>query len=141
MIWNRLEKYRDLGLLILRLGIGIDFIWLHGWGKLMGGPDKWVNYGDVMAQLGLDFFPAFWGFMAAFSETFVALFFAIGLFFRPSSAILAFTMLVAVFAHISGGDPWTAASHALKMVFVFGAFIAIGPGRYSLDKKLFKSRS
>ena len=35
----------DFGLLILRVGIGVMFI-IHGWGKLIGGTDKWEAIGS-----------------------------------------------------------------------------------------------
>ena len=56
-----------LGLLILRIGIGIMFM-LHGAPKLLGGPEQWEKQGRVMQNLGIDFLPAFWGFMAGFSD-------------------------------------------------------------------------
>ena len=60
----------DIALLILRVGIGIMFI-LHGYPKMMGGMEKWILLGSYgMSSLGIDYFPAFWGFMSAFSEFF-----------------------------------------------------------------------
>ncbi len=40
MILRSLTRYRDAGLLILRIGIGIMFLY-HGAPKLIGGPEKW----------------------------------------------------------------------------------------------------
>ncbi len=40
MILRSLDKYRDVGLLILRVGIGIMFMG-HGLPKLIAGPEKW----------------------------------------------------------------------------------------------------
>ena len=37
MIINRRYRYHDLGLLVLRVGLGVMFM-LHGYPKLMGGP-------------------------------------------------------------------------------------------------------
>jgi putative oxidoreductase len=133
-MWNKLSKFKNPALLILRLGIGLDYILLHGWGKLMGGPERWERIGMAMANLGIDLFPMFWGFMAASAETFVAACFALGIYFRPSSAILCFTMLVAVITHLAGGDGWGSASHALKMAILFGSFVFIGPGKYKMYK-------
>lgn len=39
MILRSLDKYRDVGLLILRVGIGLMFM-IHGFPKLFGGPEK-----------------------------------------------------------------------------------------------------
>ena len=48
------EKQRDLGLLVLRAGIGAMFVG-HGLPKLLGGPQRWTTVGEAMAYLGLDF--------------------------------------------------------------------------------------
>ncbi len=134
-------QYRDVGLLILRLGVGLDFFFVHGLPKLLGGPERWERVGASMQYLGLDFAHTFWGFMAAFAETFGGLCFALGLFFRPMTFLLAFTMLVATIRHLATGDGWGGASHALKMFFVFTGFLFIDPGKYSLDAVLFRRSS
>jgi len=72
-----------LGLMIIRLGLGIAFM-IHGAPILMGGPEKWQVLGGAMGYLGINFLPTFWGFMAAFSEFFGALFLILGLFFKPA---------------------------------------------------------
>jgi putative oxidoreductase len=132
-MWDHLDKYKDLGLLVFRIGIGLSYFFIHGWSKLIGGPERWERLGGAMANLGIDFFPVFWGFMAACSESVVALLFALGYLFRPSSALLAITMLVATVAHLAGGDGWSGASHSFKMFIVFSSFIVIGAGKYKLD--------
>lgn len=131
MFWKALEKYRDVGLLILRLGFGLGFVYFHGWGKLMGGPERWAQNGAAMSSLGIGFGHTFFGFMAAFSESIGGLLFAAGLFFRPVSALLCFTMLVATANHIvtDRGSP----AHSLKNAMLFLGAIFIGPGKYSLD--------
>lgn len=30
MFWNTMEKYRDAGLLVVRLGFGLGFLFYHG---------------------------------------------------------------------------------------------------------------
>ena len=57
----------QVGLLILRIGIGIS-IFFHGLPKIMGGPETWTAIGGTMSNLGINFAPTFWGFMAAFAE-------------------------------------------------------------------------
>ncbi len=93
----------DIALLILRVGIGIMFI-LHGYPKMMGGMEKWISLGSYgMGSIGIDFFPAFWGFMAAFSEFFGGLMILFGIYIRYFSILLFITMLVAINTHLSGG--------------------------------------
>ena len=41
---RNLSRHRDLGLLILRVGIGAMFMF-HGWPKISGGPAFWAQVG------------------------------------------------------------------------------------------------
>lgn len=134
MIWNSLEKYRDVGLLIVRLGFGLGFLFYHGWGKLVGGPERWAQVGGALGNLGIGFGHTFFGFMAAFSEAVGGLLVAVGLFFRPASALLAVTMFVATANHYATGRG--SPSHAAKNTLLFLGLILIGPGKYSLDQWL-----
>lgn len=129
-----LSKYRDVGLLVLRIGIGTMFLY-HGAPKIFGGPEKWGKVGMAMASVGLHFFPVFWGFMAAFSEFFGGICIILGLFFRPACILLAITMTIAASMHLNRGDGLAVASHAIEDGIVFLSLILIGPGKYSFDKK------
>lgn len=135
MILRFLNKYRDAGLLILRIGIGCMFIF-HGAPKLFGGPDKWGMLGTVMPSLGFQFMPVFWGFMASVSEFFGGICVILGLFFRPACILLTITMAVATSMHLGRGDGLRGASHALENGIVFLSLILIGPGKYSVDERL-----
>ena len=130
------NKLLQAGWLILRVGIGIS-IFLHGYPKIMGGLETWTMVGSTMSNFGIDFAPAFWGFLAAFVESVGGLLFALGLFFRPASLLLTGNMLVALATHMVAGDNFMVYGHALDLLIVFAASILIGAGRYSLDAKLF----
>ena len=126
----------NTGLLVVRLVVGLSFVFLHGGPKLLGGPETWTQLGGAMGGLGIAFAPAFWGFMAAFAEGVGGLCVVLGLFFRPASALLLVTMIVAALAHlIVFGDSFAEASHAIELAGLFGAFLLTGPGRYALDRK------
>ena len=130
---------KDIGLLILRLGFGLSMMIFHGFGKLKGGPEKWEKLGANMSNLGIDFLPAFWGFMAAFSEFFCSFFIIIGLLFKPATALLIMTMLVAVVMHMSlpegtPGAGLSGASHAIEYLVVYVALLFTGPGKYKIYK-------
>jgi putative oxidoreductase len=129
---------RDIGLLIIRVGVGIMFM-THGGPKLFGGPEYWENIGNTgMGNLGIHFFPVFWGFMAGFTEFFGGLCIALGLFTVPFSILLVINLIVATNSHFAQGEGLAAASHAIEAAFLFLGFIFMGPGKYSLDHKLFK---
>ncbi len=129
------EKLIHTALLVIRAGFGIMFI-LHGWPKITGGVETWTWLGGSMANIGLDFAPAFWGFMASIAEFGGGIFLLIGLFTRPVAAAMLFTMLIATIMHISVGDPLNTVLHPLKGLVVFAGFLLSGAGKYSLDYKL-----
>ena len=133
---SRLDTLRDLGLLLIRVGVGLSFM-LHGWPKLVGGPQRWERTGRAMAELGVDFAPQFWGFMAGFAEFGGGLALALGLATRPALLMLAFTMIVAATKHIGAGDGFGGWSHAVEAGITFVGLLLVGPGRFSLDHRLF----
>ncbi len=137
-IFRNRYKLHNFGLLLLRLGIGLMFIF-HGWPKLAAGPERWSALGQNMQLLGLDFAPMFWGFMAGFAETAGGVLLALGLFFRPTCMFLLFTMVVATSRHVVAGDGFGGYSHALEAAILFFALTFIGPGKHSLDEKFFPS--
>ena len=134
MIWSKLERHYDLGLLIARLGFGLGFFWFHGWPKLSGGPERWAGVGGAMSSLGIDFGHQWWGLLAALAESLGGLLIAAGLFFRPAALALCVTMLVAAINHIVTGRGSPA--HAFKNTFLFAGLFLVGPGRFSLDHVL-----
>lgn len=133
-IFDSLGKYRNIGLLILRLGLGVMMM-VHGFPKLAGGPSGWENLGGSMKVVGISFLPMLWGFMAALAEGVGGLFLILGLFFRPANMLLLCTMIIAALVHFGKGDGLDGAGHAIELGFVFLGLIFIGPGKYSIDKK------
>lgn len=127
----------DIGLLVLRVGIGIIFI-LHGFPKLMGGVETWTQIGSTMSIIGINFAPTLWGFMAAFAESIGGFLIILGLMHRPIALMLVFTMIIALLMHVTGGDPFGIFSNALKALVVFVALFITGPGKYSVDYRYFR---
>jgi putative oxidoreductase len=140
MIKNFLSKYSDAGILFIRIGIGFSFIFVHGWGKISGGPAMWEKIGSAMGNYGLSFAPTFWGFMASASEFGGGILILLGLFTRPASAFMAFTMLTAFMMHTSKLDPWNKAIYPMEMFAVFMGLLFIGAGKYSIDALISKKK-
>lgn len=128
-----LNNYRDLGLLLLRLGAGGVIALVHGYAKLVGGPSKWEAVGGAMSQFGINFLPVFWGFMAMASEFFGGLLLMIGLLHRWAAIFLTITMAVAAVTKISA-EGLPAGAYPLVMLFVFASMIFLGPGKFSVDR-------
>lgn len=131
--------YRNIGLLILRVGLGFMFI-LHGYPKVFGGPEKWEEVGQAMQHLGIDSAPMFFGFMAGMAEFFGGIFLMFGLFFTPTLLLLIAVMIVAVNSHIGNDDGFVLISHGIEMGIVFLSLLFLGPGKYSMDSRLKKRR-
>jgi putative oxidoreductase len=129
------ERNVNLGLLLLRIGIGSMFIF-HGWPKLQGGPAGWERLGHSMEYVGISFLHIFWGFMAMVAEVFGGLCLIAGIGVRVASALMLFTMLIAATANLTMGYGLEGiveiieVSSALLMLFIAGG------GRFTLNKIL-----
>ena len=134
MLLKFLAKYRDAGLLFLRIGLGIAFV-IHGLPKLTGGPKVWKVIGSAMGQVGIDQWPEMWGFLASVTEGIGGVLLVLGAFYRPTCLLLTFTMFVATL-HLSGGkgSDFKAYAHPLELAVVFFGLAFIGPGKFSVDK-------
>jgi putative oxidoreductase len=135
MLLNQWDRFRDQGLLILRVGLGIMFIY-HGWPKIIGGPHFWHMLGMSTGHLGIHFAPTFWGFLAALAEFGGGILLLAGFLTRLACAFLFIDMFVATSMHLGNGQGLAIASHAIECGIVFLSLILIGPGRFSIDAML-----
>jgi putative oxidoreductase len=132
MVLKALAKNRDLGLLVLRLGLGLTFIFIHGAPKLFGGPAKWITYGYAAANLGLNFWPEFWGFLCAATEFFGGILLVLGYKVRIACLFLIPNMIVAIFymTKVNAAN----VSYPFEIMVVFIALFFLGSGKYGLEK-------
>ena len=133
-LFSNLGNYKNTGLLIIRVGLGIMFIY-HGYPKLIGGVKSWEHLGESMKYVGIHFLPVVWGLLAALTELMGGFLLIIGLAFRPICILLFINMAVAALMHVRTGGGLGEAAHAIEDAVVFAGLIFIGPGRYSVDKK------
>jgi len=120
----------SLGLLALRVGFGGLMMAQHGWGKLSSFAEKKGSFPDplgVGSELSLA--------LACVGEFAAPILLILGLGTRLASVPAAFTMAVAAFV-VHGADPLAKKEMALIYMVAFIAIGLIGPGRYSLDRKL-----
>jgi putative oxidoreductase len=132
------DTYRDLGLLVARVGFGLSFFWFHGLPKLMAGPEGWERTGRAVSNVGITFGHEWWGLLAALSETAGGLLFAAGLFFRPACLALLGVMVFATIDQYTRAMPQP--EHALKNAFIFAGMFLAGPGAYRLGALFSRKR-
>lgn len=125
----------DVGKLVLRAGLGAMFIIVHGWPKLMGGPERWTRVGTAMSSVGIDVAPIVWGLAAALTETFGGLLLIAGFYTRAASLFLTLVMVVAAARNISA-DGLFGAAHPIEVGVALIGLMFIGAGKYSLDGNL-----
>lgn len=126
--------FAHLALLLLRVVVGSAFA-MHGWKKIQ----------DPFGWMGPDgFAPGFFQALAALSEFGGGLAWVIGLLTPLAGLGIACTMAVAFWHHaVTRGDPFVSMtggpSFELAAVFfcIAVVLIAMGPGRFSLDRLLF----
>ncbi|MDR3590918.1 MAG: DoxX family protein [Negativicutes bacterium] len=135
MLFTGLDRYRDEGLLLLRVGIGLMFLY-HGAPKIFGGIETWTKLGAATKFIGIDFAPTFFGLMAALAEFGGGLLLILGLLLRPACVFLVINLTVAAALKFGTGAGLAGASQAIELGIVFLSLILIGPGKYSLDAKL-----
>jgi putative oxidoreductase len=137
---NFLNRNRDIGVLLIRIGIGLAFVFVYGEAKMFAGLELWTKLGGAMSNIGITFAPAFWGFLSASAEFLGGIFFTIGLFTRPVAFFMAFNMFVAAMMHVSMHDQWSKVITPIQLFCVFLAIVFIGAGKYSLDNLFFNKK-
>jgi putative oxidoreductase len=120
-------NWNDIGLLVLRVGVGGFMLVAHGWGKLAGFgglagtfPDP-IGLGSTVSLV-----------LAIFAEVLCALLIVVGLGTRFAAVPLLVTMLVAALV-VHADDPWSKKEFALLYAIPFLTLIFTGGGGYALD--------
>ena len=116
----------DLGLLVLRLGVGLTLTLAHGLGKLPPS-DGFI---EGTAAMGFPL-PVLFAWAAALSEFLGGLLLAVGLATRPAAVFVSVTMAVAFFVR-HGGDLGEGEKAFLFLVGAVALAVS-GAGKLSLD--------
>lgn len=126
-----LPKSVDLGLLVLRVSLGLPMLLLHGMMKLQNFntmAPKFLPLFGLPSNVSLG--------MAIFAEVVCSVLLILGLFTRFAALNLAITMSVAFFiahnAKFTGEKP---GEMAFMYLVGFVTLLCAGGGRYSLDRK------
>jgi putative oxidoreductase len=123
-----LDGLRPLGLLVLRLALGVIFFY-HGYPKLVHA-DPGLRAAFV--QHGM---PAYFVGLAGIIETFGAGLLFLGLFTRPAALVLAGEMAVAIWRVHSGHGIMVVKEYEFPMVICAACFAlaTVGAGLASVD--------
>lgn len=129
----------DLGLLVLRLGMGLLMAIGHGWGKVYSdgriGPGSQMISG--VESMGFPA-PTLFAWLAMLAEFLGGILLAAGLCTRPAALALTFNMAVAAFV-VHGKDPLfmtgtgPSKEPALLFLLPFFCLLLTGAGRFSAD--------
>lgn len=133
--WRALDRFQDLGLLVLRTGIGGVFITLHGLPHLAGGAKNWARVGRAVGYLGIGSGHVWWGLAALLAMTLGALGLILGVWHRPAALALTITMLVASIWRFYPFGGWDAAAYPVSMAIVCFSLLILGPGKYAMAGK------
>jgi putative oxidoreductase len=128
-----LEKLKPLALLLLRLGLGIIFVF-HGYPKLF------THTREAMQSFSHMGFPVYFAYISGVVEFFGGLLLIVGLFTRIAGLLLAIEMAVAlVKVHGMISNPMAVDNYQFPLACAAGAFAlgTLGAGLISLDHVVF----
>ena len=127
-----LAKYREGGLLIIRVALGVLFIILTG--PVLLFPARWASFGSAIRNLGLSSNFSFWGFLGAFSGCLGGALMVFGLFFRPGVLLVLAITVVHLLGVLDKSGSLRPAMAAVELFLILFGLLLVGPGRYSVDK-------
>lgn len=126
-------KYRETGLLLFRVSIGLILIILIA-PVLWRGQGAWEHFGSAMRHLDFHSHYKFWGFVGALIGCTAGILMVLGLFFRVGVLLaLAIAVIHLVGVWDTSGDFYTRLP-ALEMAILLLSLLFVGPGKYSVDK-------
>lgn len=128
-----LAKYREAGLLLMRVSLGVLFIILTG-PVLLAGAGRWAVFGSAIRHLGLHSHFQIWGFLGALAGCGGAALLIFGLFFRPGVLLVLAVTFVYTLGVMNGAGGSRVALAALELCAILLGLLFVGPGKYSVDK-------
>jgi putative oxidoreductase len=128
-----LGKYREAGLLIMRLSLGVLFVILTG-PVLLGGGARWAAFGAGIHNLGLHSHVQIWGFLGALAGCIGAALMIFGLFFRPGVLLVLAITFIYTLGAMHGGGGIRGSLAAVELCLILVGLLFVGPGKYSVDK-------
>jgi len=126
-------KYREGGLLLFRVSIGLIMIILIA-PVLWGGQGSWEHFGSAMKHLDFHSHFTFWGFVGALLGCVGGVLMILGLFFRVGVLLTLAVTVVHLVALWDTHVDFQTRLPVLEMAILLVCLLFIGPGKYSVDK-------
>lgn len=128
-----LAKYRETGLLLLRVSLGLLFIYLTA-PALLAGAARWARFGAGVRSIGLHSHLQLWGFLGALAGCLGGVLMIFGLFFRIGILLALAITIVHAITVSKGAAGFHAALAASESAIILVSLLFIGPGKFSVDK-------
>ena len=127
-MWSSLKNYSDAALLFVRGALGLLFLTLHAWPKLVSAVDVWGHHSGHRS-----FWASLWFTIFAFAETLASLLLIFGKWARCAS--LFWAIVVALYA-TNGLHSlnFTVHERDIELVLLLVVLFFVGPGKFSFDK-------
>ena len=127
-----LAKYRETGLLLMRVALGVLFIILTG--PVLLSMSKWAPFGSAVRNIGLSSHFQFWGFLGALAGCLGGVLMILGLFFRPGILLALAITLIHTLGAVDRSGTLRPALGAIELCVILFGLLFVGPGKYSVDK-------
>jgi putative oxidoreductase len=134
---QHLDKLKPLALLLLRIGLGIIFIY-HGYPKLFSHTHEALQ---AFPRMG---FPSYFAYISGVVEFFGGFLLILGLFTRITALSIAGEMAIAIIrVNLPQGGVLAVSNYQLSLALAVGAFalVALGAGAISFDRAIFKNKA
>ncbi len=131
--------FGHLGLLLLRVGVGVVFLY-HGMPILVGGKESWTALAAEIQPIAPQAVLVTWAFAVGAVEVVCGVLLFLGLYARLAALLLLFEMTIVFGYFLSTAPGELLTLFSLKDVLLFLALILMGPGVYSVDQVLFNRK-
>ncbi|HVA72836.1 MAG TPA: DoxX family protein [Candidatus Limnocylindrales bacterium] len=134
---HHFEKLKPLALLLLRLGLGIIFVY-HGFPRLF------THTHEALRAFPHRGFPSYFVYIAGIVEFFGGCLLIVGLFTRIAALLLAGEMAIAILkVNLPQGGVLAVSNYQFPLALAVAAFtlVAVGAGAVSLDRAIFKKNA
>lgn len=128
------NHYFDLSVLFMRISAASILLFFHGWPKVASFGERFHNFADPIGLGGeLSFI------LIVFAEFVCTILIILGFLTRFAAIPVVIAMSVIAFV-VHTNDPWARQELPLLFAILFFSILIAGPGRYSLDRLIFRHR-